>query len=151
MSLAADGKLTYSYTYTECAEGSENSEEKTISDVLSADDVGDDAPWKADGKERALASLASVLGAAGNDNVCDCSHSTVSFSATWTDAAFPATLASEEEYCGCGTAKETHIASPRHVLLPLAEDIGSWLTSDAATAFLSPILLAVFLLSILFT
>ena len=45
MSLAADGKLTYSYTYTPCAEGRSKSEEKTISDVLSADDVGDDATW----------------------------------------------------------------------------------------------------------
>ena len=96
----------------------------------------------------ALVTILQVLGAG---DFRDCSHSTVTFFATWTDAAFPATLASEEEYCGCGTAKETHIASPRHVLLPLAEDIGSWLTSDAATAFLSPILLAVFLLSILFT
>ena len=153
MSLAADGKLTYSYTYTECtlSDSGEKSEKKTLSDELSADDVGDDAPWKADGKERALASLASVLGASGTENVCDCPHSTVTFSATWTDAAFPATLASEEEYCGCHTAKETHIASPRHVLLPFADDIKSWLRSDAATVFLSPILLAVFLLSILFT
>ena len=173
LATAPNGTVAYNYTFNECASDDASTVKTSSSGVLTAEELAD-APWKAEGKERALASLASAKGPVGlssvyADDCFACYTSAITFSATWTDAAFPATLASQDSACSCAYEGLYSFSSPSGVLSLLVYEIYTWIkaktgngakeedeedeeeeeeegsssTSSASNLLLSPVLLAI--------